>query len=135
MPLFCLLFLQVQYVALTVKQASQVSDLRHHHYSAEKLKVRGVPGRADGEGPQLWPPMRVAHSSFSKVLGHVGASGGAGGWRWHAWCCPGQGVGEEGDGRASWVGGEACIRVRGAGEPVGLTNRPAACGAQPWRRP
>lgn len=31
---------QVQYVALTVKQASQVSDLRHHHYLAEKLKVR-----------------------------------------------------------------------------------------------
>jgi hypothetical protein len=41
---------QVEYVALTVKQASQVSDLRNHHYLAEKLKVGCIRSRPCAQG-------------------------------------------------------------------------------------
>lgn len=49
---------QVQYVALSVKQASQISDLRHHHYSAEKLRVSPV-GRE-----RVCLPQRVPQCTF-----------------------------------------------------------------------
>ena len=58
---------QVQYVALSVKQASQVSDLRHHHYSAEKLKVRDLVACAMWNGFGMPQPVQLATGSHFSV--------------------------------------------------------------------
>lgn len=62
---------QVQYVALSVKQASQVSDLRHHYFSADKLQVQHSRGVGAGGGTQG---------------GGLSVCAGMGGWCWLGAC-------------------------------------------------